>query len=158
MQLRFKVVEQKRQEVNKQREIKRIIKQEQGNELTKNLSVFLNLNNEERILRQELVDKQQELQAKEKQLKIANVVHQNKVRALKREERDKFIGSFAQAKNLIEKQMKIGNHLRDKKKTKDVNKKIVDARKAAKTDELMALPITTKQIDGMLFDQDLDMS
>ena len=45
----------------KQREIKRIIKTEQNNELTKNLSVFLNLNNEERILRQELVDKQHEL-------------------------------------------------------------------------------------------------
>ena len=41
----------------KQREIKRIIKTEQNNEMTKNLSVFLNLNNEERILRQELVDK-----------------------------------------------------------------------------------------------------
>ena len=81
--------------MNKQREIKRIIKAEQGNELTKNLSVFLNLNNEERILRQELVDKQQELTGKEKQLKIANVVHQNKVRALKREEREKFVGSFA---------------------------------------------------------------
>ncbi len=64
-----------KQEVAKQREIKRIIKTEQNNELTKNLSVFLNLNNEERILRQELVDKQHELQAKEKQLKIANVVH-----------------------------------------------------------------------------------
>ena len=125
-QIRFKQTETRRNDVNKQREIKRIIKAEQGNELTKNLSVFLNLNNEERILRQELVDKQQELTAKEKQLKIANVVHQNKVRALKREEREKFVGSFAQAKNLIEKQMKIGNHLRDRKKAKDVNKKIVD--------------------------------
>lgn len=48
-------------EVAKQREIKRIIKTEQNNEMTKNLSVFLNLNNEERILRQELVDKQHEL-------------------------------------------------------------------------------------------------
>ena len=94
-QVRFKQTEAKRNDVNKQREIKRIIKAEQGNELTKNLSVFLNLNNEERILRQELVDKQQELTAKEKQLKIANVVHQNKVRALKREEREKFVGSFA---------------------------------------------------------------
>ena len=54
--------------------------------------------------------------------------------------------------------MKIGNHLRDRKKAKEVNKKKVDQRKAAKQDELMALPITTKQIDGMLFDQDLDMS
>ena len=54
--------------------------------------------------------------------------------------------------------MKIGNHLRDRKKAKDVNKKIVDQRKAAKQDELMALPITTKQIDGMLFDGDLDVS
>lgn len=59
-------VDQVKQEVAKQREIKRIIKTEQNNEMTKNLSVFLNLNNEERILRQELVDKQHELQAKEK--------------------------------------------------------------------------------------------
>ena len=118
-------VDNVRQEVAKQREIKRIIKTEQNNEMTKNLSVFLNLNNEERILRQELVDKQHELQAKEKQLKKANVMHQNKVRVLKREERDKFIGSFVQAKNLIEKQMKIGNHIRDKKHIKDANKKKV---------------------------------
>lgn len=54
-------VDSVRQEVAKQREIKRIIKTEQNNEMTKNLSVFLNLNNEERILRQELVDKQHEL-------------------------------------------------------------------------------------------------
>ena len=80
--------------MSKQREINRIIKSEQSNEMTKNLSIFLNLNNEERILRQELVDKQHELQAKEKQLKIANVVHQNKIRHLKREERDHFVGSF----------------------------------------------------------------
>ena len=50
-----------RNEVAKQREIKRIIKQEQNNELNKNLSVFLNLNIEERILREELVNKQVEL-------------------------------------------------------------------------------------------------
>ena len=149
-------VDQVRQEVAKQREIKRIIKTEQNNELNKNLSVFLNLNNEERILRQELVDKQHELQAKEKQLKKANIVHQNKVRHLKREEREKFIGSFIQAKNLIEKQMKIGNHIRDKKYVKDVNKKKVQTVKTSKADEQMALPITTKQIDGsMLMDADL---
>jgi hypothetical protein len=47
--------------VAKQREIKRIIKAEQANELNKNLSIFLNLNNEERILREELVNKQVEL-------------------------------------------------------------------------------------------------
>ena len=74
-QIRFRQVENKRLEVNKQREIKRIIKSEQNNELNKNLSVFLNLNNEERILRQELVDKLQECEANEKKLKIANVVH-----------------------------------------------------------------------------------
>ena len=50
-----------KQDVAKQREINRIIKSEQSNEMTKNLSIFLNLNNEERILRQELVDKQHEL-------------------------------------------------------------------------------------------------
>lgn len=72
-----------------------------------------------------------ELNAKEKQLKIANVVHQNKVRQLKKDERTKFIGSFMQAKNLIEKQMKIGVHIKDKKKEKARCKKIV---KQVKTD------------------------
>ena len=47
------------------------------------------------------------------------------MRHLKKEEREKFIGSFVQAKNLIEKQMKIGNHIRDKKTRKDDNKKKV---------------------------------
>ena len=144
--------------LNKHEEENAIIKSEQNNELNKNLSVFLNLNNEERILRQELVDKLQECEANEKKLKIANVVHQNKVRALTREEREKFVGSFAQAKNLIEKQMKIGNRLRDKKRALDADKKKVEARKAAKQDELMALPITTKQIDGMLFDEQMNAS
>lgn len=55
-----------KQEARKAREIHKIIKEEQSNELAKNLNVFLNLNNEERILRQELVDKQHELQHKEK--------------------------------------------------------------------------------------------
>lgn len=50
-----------KQEAKKAREIHKIIKEEQINELGKNLNVFLNLNNEERILRQELVDKQHEL-------------------------------------------------------------------------------------------------
>ena len=62
-------------------------------------------------------------------------MHQNKVRHLKREEREKFIGSFIQAKNLIEKQMKIGNHIRDKKYVKDVNKKKVQTVKTSKADE-----------------------
>lgn len=53
-------------DAKKKREIFKIIKTEQSNELQKNLNVFLNLNNEERILRQELVDKQHELQQKEK--------------------------------------------------------------------------------------------
>ena len=54
--------------------------------------------------------------------------------------------------------MKIGNRLRDKKRALDADKKKVEARKAAKQDELMALPITTKQIDGMLFDHEMNIS
>jgi hypothetical protein len=49
--------EKLKEEAKKKREIFKIIKTEQSNELQKNLNVFLNLNNEERILRQELVDK-----------------------------------------------------------------------------------------------------
>jgi hypothetical protein len=46
-----------RNEVSKYREIKRIIKEEQQNELKKNLQVFVNLNLEEKILRTELVER-----------------------------------------------------------------------------------------------------
>lgn len=46
-----------RNEVSKFREIKRIIKEEQQNELKKNLQVFVNLNLEEKILRTELVER-----------------------------------------------------------------------------------------------------
>jgi hypothetical protein len=66
------------------------------------------------------------LQYKEKQLKIANVVHKTRIGHLKREEREKFIGNFAQAKNLIDKQMKIGYHLKMKKKATTENKKKVE--------------------------------
>lgn len=94
--------------------------------MAKNLSVFVNLNAEEKLLRSELAEKQVELQFKEKQLKIASIVQQAKVRELKKEEREKFVGSFNQAKNLIDNQMKIGNHMRQKKKQKMDNKSRVD--------------------------------
>lgn len=105
--------DERKQDVIKQREIKKIIKNEQKAELDRNILVFLHLNKEEKGLRKELCDKQIELQYKEKYLKRVNVRHQHKVHSLKKEERDKFIGSFAQAKNLIEKQMKLGNLIRD---------------------------------------------
>jgi len=50
-----------RNEVTKYRQIKKIIKEEQQNEVKKNLQVFVNLNLEEKILRNELVDRQTEL-------------------------------------------------------------------------------------------------
>jgi hypothetical protein len=53
--------ERNKQEAKKQREIHKIIKEEQKHEVDKNLNVFVNLNNEEKILRQELVQKQTEL-------------------------------------------------------------------------------------------------
>lgn len=46
---------------------------------------------------------------------------------MKKEERDKFIGSFAQAKNLIEKQMKMGNLIRDQKAVLNKNRKRVSS-------------------------------
>jgi hypothetical protein len=46
-----------KQEVIRQREIKKIIKSEQATELDKNLTVFVNLNAEEKLLRSELCEK-----------------------------------------------------------------------------------------------------
>ena len=73
----------------------------------------MHLNKEEKTLRKELCDKQIELNFKERYLTRVGVRQQHKNLQMKREERDKFIGSFAQAKNLIEKQMKLGNMIRD---------------------------------------------
>ena len=55
---------------------------------------------------------------------------------LKKMERDKFVGNFNQAKNLIEKQMKIGQIIRSKKMTKTDNvKKVFAIKDAAKTEK-----------------------
>mmetsp|Transcript_17748 Transcript_17748/g.27433 ORF Transcript_17748/g.27433 Transcript_17748/m.27433 type:complete len:198 (+) Transcript_17748:1054-1647(+) len=129
------ILDEKRQDVMKQREIKKIIKTEQKTELDRNIQVFLHLNKEEKGLRRELCDKQVELQYKEKYLKRVNVRHQHKALQMKKEERDKFVGSFAQAKNLIEKQMKLGNMIRDKKAQVAVNRKKVQGIKKEKEQE-----------------------
>jgi len=89
--------------------------------------MFLNLNNEERLLRQELADKQSELAGKEKNLKRSKAIHANNIRNLKKKERQHFIGSFAQAKNLIDKQMALGMLLKERTHTKKENRKKVQA-------------------------------
>ena len=53
----YELLEEKQQEVMKQREIKKIIKNEQKVELDRNIQVFLHLNKEEKALRRELCDK-----------------------------------------------------------------------------------------------------
>jgi hypothetical protein len=51
------------------------------------------------------------------------VVQKARQAKLKKEEREKFIGNFAQAKNLIENQLKNGFHLKQLKKKKEENQK-----------------------------------
>ena len=92
----------------------------------------MHLNKEEKGLRKELCDKQIELSYKERYLKRVNIRHQHKSHQMKKEERDKFIGAFAQAKNLIEKQMKLGSMIRDKKFQVNENKKKVQSIKKEK--------------------------
>ena len=117
---------EKREEVSKQREIARIIQGEQRGELQKNLNVFLALNKEERMLRRELVEKQVEVEFKEKYIKKMTVLNHHKNQAVKREEQDKFVNAFSQAKNLIEKQMKIGKRIKENKIHSQVNKAKVE--------------------------------
>ena len=68
-------LEEKKAEVIRQRDIIKIIKNEQKSELDRNIQVFLHLNKEEKGLRKELCDKQLELHYKEKYLKRVNVRH-----------------------------------------------------------------------------------
>jgi len=144
----LELLEDKQQEVMKQREIKKIIKNEQKAELDRNIQVFLHLNKEEKGLRKELCEKQIELQFKEKYLRRVGVKHQEKVHDMKKEEREKFVGSFAQAKNLIEKQMKLGNLIRDQKVQLNKNKKKVSIIKQDKVQENHVVAIKNKLYDN----------
>jgi len=71
---------------------------------------------------------------------------------MKREERDKFVGSFAQAKNLIEKQMKLGNLIRDQKQAVTKNKRKVALVKKDKSSENHVVAIKNKLYDNSALD------
>ena len=64
-----RLLDLKKEDVNKIREISKIIQSEQRTELDRNMQVFLHLNKEEKNLRKELVEKQTEVEYKEKYLK-----------------------------------------------------------------------------------------
>jgi hypothetical protein len=51
--------------------------------------------------------------------------------------------------------MKIGNHIREKKKIKEDNKRRVQSVKNQRTDDQMSLPLKTKVYGGLQFDMDL---
>lgn len=67
---------------------------------------------------------------------------------MKKEERDKFVGSFAQAKNLIEKQMKLGNMIRDQKAQLKANKKKVQKVNEEKSSANHVVAIKNKIYDN----------
>ena len=118
-------VVERREEVNKIREITKIINTEQKYELDKNLQVFLALNREEKHLRKELVEKQHEVDYKEKYLKKMQVAQQHKRLQEKKAEETSFVQGFMHAKNLIEKQMKIGRKIKDNKIIRQEKRDIV---------------------------------
>jgi hypothetical protein len=77
------------------------------------MQMFLHLNKEEKNLRKELVEKQNEVEYKEKYLRKIIVQGQHKAVKDMKDERLNFINPFMQAKNLIEKQMKIGRKIKE---------------------------------------------
>lgn len=99
-----------------------------------------------------------ELQFKEKYLKRVNIRHQQNNLNLKKEEREKFIGSFAQAKNLIEKQMKLGNLIRDQKQQLNYNKKKVALIKKDREQDNHVIAIKNKLYDNSALDESTQRS
>ena len=75
-----------------------------------------------------------EVDFKEKYLKKMNVVQMHKQRQIKKEEQEKFINSFHQAKNLIEKQMKIGKRIKEQSQQRKSNQDKVKNFRLAKMD------------------------
>ena len=130
-----RVLEARREDANKVREISKIIQNEQKSELDKNMQIFLHLNREERNLRKELVEKQQEVEFKEKYYRKVLIQEQHKVVQEKREEKLNFINPFMQAKNLIEKQMKIGRKIKEAKMQREIKReKVARVKEERETD------------------------
>lgn len=77
---------------------------------------------------------------------------------MKREERDKFIGNFAQAKNLIEKQMKLGNFIRDQKAALKANRKKVAKVNEEKSSHNHVVAIKNKLYDNPTLDTSTEQS
>jgi hypothetical protein len=55
---------------------------------------------------------------------------------------------------LIEKQMKIGNHIREKKKVKEDNRRRVKSVQNQRSEVQIAMPLKTKVYGGLQFDMD----
>jgi hypothetical protein len=77
---------------------------------------------------------------------------------MKKEEREKFIGSFAQAKNLIEKQMKLGNMIKDHKHQVNINRQKVMKVKREKEQENHVVALKNKPYVCDALDQTTNMS
>jgi len=71
-------------------------------------------------------------------------VQKAKIGRLRREEREKFIGSFIQAKNLIENQLKVGYHIKLQKQFKTENKKKAELVKLKKLEHQVTVPVQSK--------------
>jgi len=98
-------------------------------------------------VRKELIEKQLEVEYKEKYLRKAGVLHQHKQRQMKKEEQEHFVNNFAQAKNLIEKQMKMGMQIRERNRIKKENKTRIEQTKLNKS----VVPVRN-QVKSVLFD------
>jgi hypothetical protein len=115
--------------------------------------VFLSLNREERHLRRELVEKQGEVELKEKCLRKMQVQEQHKKLQELKEEKNSFINSFMQAKNLIEKQMKIGRKIKEVKLSKQAKREQVERMREMRDYEASRERVTVKSV---LFDTNIE--
>ena len=64
---------------------------------------------------------------------------------LKKMEREKFVGGFNQAKNLIEKQMKIGMQIQSQRKRKDEKKAVMQTIKTERKETRNVETVKMKQ-------------
>ena len=70
---------------------------------------------------------------------------------LRKEEREKFIGNFAQAKNLIDNQLKVGFHIKAQKKLKEDNRKRAEALKVKKSEPTKPLQSKVYGVEFLQF-------
>ncbi|CDW75240.1 leucine-rich repeat and iq domain-containing protein 3 [Stylonychia lemnae] len=121
----LQVLEDKRKDIENYKEQQLIFKQIYKDEEQSQKTFLQRMVSEEKFLRQKLIERQKDYDHRDKIISRITVIKQKHNHQLKKDESTRFIQSFAQAKNMIDKKIKEGIKLKIKRNEVEANKEKV---------------------------------